>query len=126
MNSNADTADIILVIQALGLRCDTSHLVYIGHADNILLMNLYREELSSWFREVLKIALASVRPADAPMPRIIDTRDLLHFPRPMWVAFENYIVVTDRCAHTVHEKLFLSTLSLLFVFWRVQSSGVGH
>lgn len=67
-------------------------------ADNVFLANLYDSELLSWFEETLKIALEAVRPPDAPLPRIIDMQDVQEADPLRWIGFENYLVVSDRCA----------------------------
>lgn len=67
--------------------------------DNVLLVNLFERELGAWFRETLELALAAVRPADAPPLRVMDTSALTAGDPLNWLGFENYIVITDRYTH---------------------------
>jgi hypothetical protein len=62
----------------------------------LLLVNLHQRELVSWLNETLQIAISAARPADAPLPKIIDFKAVSNVKNLSWVVFENYIVANDR------------------------------
>jgi hypothetical protein len=68
------------------------------NADRIVLLNLYKDTLTSWFKEMLKVALRGLLPPGQTAPAILDYGDLQKVPQLSWLGFENYIAVNDRCA----------------------------
>ena len=68
-------------------------------ADNVLLINLLRDEMSSWFNATLAAVIEVARP-EGPgatlSPRIIDLDDLQKRQEITWLGVENYVVAVDR------------------------------
>ena len=64
--------------------------------DRILLPNLYKH-LNDFFKELLVIAMSPGTQEGKDLPRLVDHSDLDAYDKLGWLAFENLIVVADRC-----------------------------
>ena len=72
----------------------------------MVLLNLYKDALTTWFKQTLQVALRAALPSGHELPPLIDYGDLQAVPKLSWLGFENYIAVSDRWRHcAVHPRI---------------------